>query len=587
MPAAELHITPSRATSSNGLNLGGAKWYFYRSGTTTPQSVYTTSALSVAHSNPVVADAGGKFPPIYFDSTLSYRGILKSADEVTTIYDLDPINTDTLAQLSQNTGAGLIGTSTGATVEARLNALNTSASGLTSKVDAAQSQITALEAATARLQRMSPPYTKVAGVYVADVVPTASSPMAAKRLHADWILVRVRSSTLAAVSLDDVYWDEYYLRNSRGYADVGSGWQLVGWRAYYNSRYSTWLTSPDDEGGIANADFALRLGLYSSSYHSGGEGPAYYFTGFGHGRAAASDADISIIKDGGGSNLNPTAAWPVGTTLLGSTLDFTTNFKLRTLTATLGSNPIATTNGSGTVTVSQSGHGYSTGQFVTLEGVPGAGVNGITFAQLKARQQITVVDANTYTMATGGTATSTGSGGGSSIQVFADVVNLTYTQFFGTHGLRRKGAYSASLAGYGIQDSYGYMLPVNSYEVTHFKANGETAIALTQDSQQKGTSTTGTAVYHQAYNSARPTIIAQMYLEYDQPLRKASGGLSAWGQNYAGRYFFRDLADYAKYYVFINSSEEALPRTAWPMTVNEVFEWQSLLRTEYRAGGPR
>lgn len=106
---ASLHITPSRATSSNGLNLDGAKWYFYQSGTTTPKSVYTTSALSTAHSNPVVADAAGKFPNIFFDASLSYRGVLKTADDVTTIYDIDPINTDTFSQLAASGGSDLIG----------------------------------------------------------------------------------------------------------------------------------------------------------------------------------------------------------------------------------------------------------------------------------------------------------------------------------------------------------------------------------------------------------------------------------------------------------------------------------------------
>ncbi len=106
---AELHITPSRATNSNGFNLDGAKWFFYQTGTTTPQSVYTTAALSVAHSNPVEADAAGKFPPIFFDSSLSYRGVLKTADEVTTIYDIDPINAGVLASLGASSGSSAVG----------------------------------------------------------------------------------------------------------------------------------------------------------------------------------------------------------------------------------------------------------------------------------------------------------------------------------------------------------------------------------------------------------------------------------------------------------------------------------------------
>jgi len=120
--AAELHVTPSRATDADGLNLSGAKWFFYQTGTTTPQSVFTTSALSVAHTNPVVADSGGKFAPIYFNAALAYRGILKTADEATVIYDIDPINTDIISQLAADGGAGLIGTSPGDSVQEVLTA---------------------------------------------------------------------------------------------------------------------------------------------------------------------------------------------------------------------------------------------------------------------------------------------------------------------------------------------------------------------------------------------------------------------------------------------------------------------------------
>ena len=89
--SAELLTDASRALDANASPLSGAKWYFYVTATTTPQSVYTTAALNIAHSNPVVADAGGKFAPIYFDGEISYRGVLKDADD-NTIQDIDPIN---------------------------------------------------------------------------------------------------------------------------------------------------------------------------------------------------------------------------------------------------------------------------------------------------------------------------------------------------------------------------------------------------------------------------------------------------------------------------------------------------------------
>lgn len=69
----------------------GAKLYFYETGTTTLQNVYTDSALSVAHANPVVADSSGYFDPIYFDNRLpSYKVVLKDSAD-TTLQTIDPI----------------------------------------------------------------------------------------------------------------------------------------------------------------------------------------------------------------------------------------------------------------------------------------------------------------------------------------------------------------------------------------------------------------------------------------------------------------------------------------------------------------
>lgn len=80
-----------RATDANNAVLPGAKWYFYASGGTTPAAIYTTSALNVAHTNPVVADSAGLFAPIYLDPAVSYRATLKTAAGVT-VQDVDPYN---------------------------------------------------------------------------------------------------------------------------------------------------------------------------------------------------------------------------------------------------------------------------------------------------------------------------------------------------------------------------------------------------------------------------------------------------------------------------------------------------------------
>lgn len=89
--AAAFALPINRAIDSNGLAMSGATLTFYATGTSTLQSVYTTSALTVTHANPVVADAGGLFPAIFLDPSETYRVILKSALGVT-VADFDPVN---------------------------------------------------------------------------------------------------------------------------------------------------------------------------------------------------------------------------------------------------------------------------------------------------------------------------------------------------------------------------------------------------------------------------------------------------------------------------------------------------------------
>lgn len=107
--SAELFSPPSRALDANASPYSGAKWTFTATGTTTPQAVYTSAALTTPLSNPVVADAGGKFPAIYFNSSLTYRGVCKSADGSVTLHDIDPINNDFSGIFADPSGSGEIG----------------------------------------------------------------------------------------------------------------------------------------------------------------------------------------------------------------------------------------------------------------------------------------------------------------------------------------------------------------------------------------------------------------------------------------------------------------------------------------------
>lgn len=88
--ASQAFFLPFRpAIDANGLTISGAELYFYATGTTTPQAVYSDEGLTTPLTNPVVANAAGRWPVIYLDESLAYRVVLKDADGVT-LDDADP-----------------------------------------------------------------------------------------------------------------------------------------------------------------------------------------------------------------------------------------------------------------------------------------------------------------------------------------------------------------------------------------------------------------------------------------------------------------------------------------------------------------
>ncbi len=89
---------------------------------------------------------------------------------------------------------------------------------------------------------------------------------------------------------------------------------------------------------------------------------------------------------------------------------------LRKTTANL-TNPLVVTNGSATVTVTDSSHGASTGDYIVIEQAVATG--GITAATLNDINgyEITKVDSNSYTFVAGSAATSGATGGGTAIDI--------------------------------------------------------------------------------------------------------------------------------------------------------------------------
>lgn len=84
-----------QSIDQNGLPREAALAYFYASGTSTPITVYTTGAYSVAHTNPVESVSGGLFPAIHVNPSVNstYKLVLIDADG-TTVYSEDNIPTE-------------------------------------------------------------------------------------------------------------------------------------------------------------------------------------------------------------------------------------------------------------------------------------------------------------------------------------------------------------------------------------------------------------------------------------------------------------------------------------------------------------
>ena len=142
-------------------------------------------------------------------------------------------------------------------------------------------------------------------------------------------------------------------------------------------------------------------------------------------------------------------------------------------TVTLGANPFNTTGGagSGVITVTDTGHGASLGDYVTFSGV--TAFDGLTTANLNKEQVVTqVVNANSYKVDTGGSASSgSTAGGGSSVEAAYQInIGLNSTVLgpgwgAGTWGRFTWGSGAGSLAGNTLRmwfaDDFGEDLIMN------------------------------------------------------------------------------------------------------------------------------
>jgi len=117
MPTVQLSMLAGAGAQffgDNGRPLSGGKVYTYNAGTTTPRAVYTTSAGTVAHANPIVLDAAGRVPAggeIWVEAEVSYKFALTTWKDVP-VGDWDNITgngSGIFPVLAASSGSSLLG----------------------------------------------------------------------------------------------------------------------------------------------------------------------------------------------------------------------------------------------------------------------------------------------------------------------------------------------------------------------------------------------------------------------------------------------------------------------------------------------
>lgn len=77
-----LIVLARQSPLNGGVTVPGAQLFVYDAGTTTKRAIYTTSALSVQHDNPVDADANGRFPAVWVNPDGgAYKTVLAPAGD--------------------------------------------------------------------------------------------------------------------------------------------------------------------------------------------------------------------------------------------------------------------------------------------------------------------------------------------------------------------------------------------------------------------------------------------------------------------------------------------------------------------------
>jgi microcystin-dependent protein len=97
----------SQFFDDSGVPLSGGLIYTYTAGGTTPLTTYTSISGLIANSNPIILDAAGRVNEVWIPEGVSYKMIVKNANNVTigTFDNLNPIPTLPVSIANGGTGA--------------------------------------------------------------------------------------------------------------------------------------------------------------------------------------------------------------------------------------------------------------------------------------------------------------------------------------------------------------------------------------------------------------------------------------------------------------------------------------------------
>ena len=70
------------ANDIGATTLPGAKVYYYQTGTTTPVSIWSNDACSIALANPLIADSVGRIPQVFYNSAFQVKVVVKTSADV-------------------------------------------------------------------------------------------------------------------------------------------------------------------------------------------------------------------------------------------------------------------------------------------------------------------------------------------------------------------------------------------------------------------------------------------------------------------------------------------------------------------------